>query len=180
MPVTLGPPRASFHGTTGPIRAGEFGYRPTAARPGRRGLDVERELTPGGETGETPVGAVGDDGPHVGQFGQPVGEQLASGHHVVGPGRVDPHRERQAQDLDEDAALGAHRPATPPAGGMERGTGPSATHGPGVEHHHRRLGAAALVGPDRPGEPAHHEGASRGNVVGMPEWTPGGDPICHS
>src|SRR5450759_1316800 len=29
MPVTLGPPRASFHGTTGPIRAGEFGYRPS-------------------------------------------------------------------------------------------------------------------------------------------------------
>ena len=31
MPVTLGPPRASFHGTTGPIRAGEFGYRPSGA-----------------------------------------------------------------------------------------------------------------------------------------------------
>src|SRR5450756_452205 len=34
MPVTLGPPRASFHGTTGPIRAGEFGYRPSDATEG--------------------------------------------------------------------------------------------------------------------------------------------------
>jgi hypothetical protein len=62
---------------------------------------------------------------------------------VVRPGRVDPYRERQAQDLDEDAALGPHRPAAPATDSVERGTRPSAAHGLSVEHHHRRLGVTA-------------------------------------
>jgi len=67
--------------------SGRSGTKPLA--PGGGALLFEGEVPAGGEPGETPVGAVGDDGAHVGQLGQPVGKQLASRPDVVRPRRVD-------------------------------------------------------------------------------------------
>ena len=100
--------------------SGRSGTKPLA--PGGGALLFEGEVPAGGEPGETPVGAVGDDGPHVGQLGQPD---------VMRPGRVDAHRDRQPADLDADTALGPDRPATPATDSVKRGTRPSAAHGLG-------------------------------------------------
>ncbi|HYU50222.1 MAG TPA: hypothetical protein VEO91_09890, partial [Candidatus Limnocylindria bacterium] len=43
-----------------------------------------------------------------------IGQEIAANAHVVRPGRVDADRERQSEDLDEDAALRTHRPAAAP------------------------------------------------------------------
>jgi len=61
------------------------------------------------------VGPVADDRPHAREIGQPVAQELPGGGHVVGSSGVHTGGNGQAQDLDEERALGADRPATPAA-----------------------------------------------------------------
>lgn len=72
---------------------------------------VERELLAGGELLKPVVGAVADDRPETGQPFDPLPQELAPGDHVVQPGRAGRRGDRQAQDLDQEGALGLRRPA---------------------------------------------------------------------
>jgi hypothetical protein len=74
-----------------------------------RSLDVELDVPAGRQGGETALAAVGDDRLNAGQVREPFGEQLAPDVDVVRPRRIHPGRDREAEDLDQDAALGADR-----------------------------------------------------------------------
>ena len=90
-------------------------------------------MLPARECREAPVGPIPDDGVDARQVRQPVAQELAGGDDVMGAGGVHACGERQAQDLDEDRALGADRAATPATRLVERRPVTAALHRLGID-----------------------------------------------
>ncbi len=99
----------------------------------------------GGGRTEGPVAPVGQHGMDAGQGGQRLVEQRATRLDVVGPGRVDPRRHRQAHDLHEDGALGAADAPAGATGLVVRGPVAAALHGLGVDDDHRGARRASVL-----------------------------------
>ena len=64
-----------------------------------------------GERREAPVGPVADDRADAREISQAIVQELAGGDDVVGSSGVRASGERQAEDLDQQRALRADRPA---------------------------------------------------------------------
>jgi hypothetical protein len=103
--------------------------RDVAGGSGRGRLAVEGQAATSRQPSEAAIGTVGDDRPQPRQRRQLVGEEQPGRDDVAGPGEIDPAGERQPQDVDQDRALGAERPAAPAARVMECRAGPAALGG---------------------------------------------------
>jgi hypothetical protein len=107
-------------------------------------------------------------------------EELSGRLDVVRLGRLDRDRERQAEDLDQDRALGPARVSAATAGLGEGRAGATALHGLGVDHHHRRVGLPVVAEPDLAGEDAHRRrpGAAVAPAPPLaPHRLPVGEPV---
>lgn len=77
-----------------------------------------------GQIPQPALAAIGDDGLNARKSVEVRSKQVAAGRHVVGPRVIDPRRDRQAEDLDENAALRADRAPATAAVVVERRSGP--------------------------------------------------------
>ena len=91
--------------------------------------------------------------------------------------RVDPHRERQAQDLDKDRAFDPHRPAGQPGSLASWNVGPARSSSRSAcRASPSTAPVPALVDPDRPGEPVHRHPRTPAPPLG-PDGLPGWEPL---
>jgi hypothetical protein len=72
-----------------------------------------------------------------------------------GRARLHRNRERQPEDLDDDAAVGPVSAPAPPAFVVEGRAAAPAAHGPSVDHDHRGRCAPPLPRSDKAGDPGH-------------------------